>query len=279
MTAFAFNPRNGAKTRTWILRQPNQWTLDHVPDHVPREFGRYGALARSGLPVQKPIFHDDSGSHFGSPGMVIEYVEGSTDLNPIDLEGYLEQFVHLLVRIHQSGLRAEELLLPETERLGFKRFSADTSPQADPFFQVDRIWAALKAHADRPSINQAVLLHGDYWPGNILWREGSLVAVIDWEESVMGDPLHDVSISRLDLWWAFGPDAARTFTRRYFELNPVDRTRLPLWDLQTALRPVTNLEEWAASYPPQGRPDVTVDHMKQIHRAFVTQAFEGIEER
>ena len=31
-------------------------------------------------------------------------------------------------------------------------------------------------------VNRPVLLHGDFWPGNILWRDGRLVAVIDWEK-------------------------------------------------------------------------------------------------
>ena len=27
------------------------------------------------------------------------------------------------------------------------------------------------------------LLHGDYWPGNVLWKNGALVGVIDWEDT------------------------------------------------------------------------------------------------
>jgi aminoglycoside phosphotransferase (APT) family kinase protein len=38
-----------------------------------------------------------------------------------------------------------------------------------------------------------VLLHGDFWPGNALWRDGALVAILDWEDAAIGDPLADVA--------------------------------------------------------------------------------------
>jgi aminoglycoside phosphotransferase (APT) family kinase protein len=37
------------------------------------------------------------------------------------------------------------------------------------------------------------VLHGDYWPGNVLWRDGRLVGVIGWEEAAFGDPLADLA--------------------------------------------------------------------------------------
>ena len=64
-----------------------------------------------------------------------------------------------------------------------------------------------------------MLLHGDFWPGNILWRYGQLVAVIDWEDAALGDPLADVANSRLEILWAFGIDAMQSFTHYYQSLT------------------------------------------------------------
>jgi aminoglycoside phosphotransferase (APT) family kinase protein len=47
--------------------------------------------------------------------------------------------------------------------------------------------------------NKEVLLHGDFWPGNVLWKEDRLVAVIDWEDAALGDPLADFANSRLEI--------------------------------------------------------------------------------
>jgi aminoglycoside phosphotransferase (APT) family kinase protein len=123
------------------------------------------------------------------------------------------------------------------------------------------------------------VLHGDYWPGNTLWREGQLVAVIDWEEAELGDPLADIAIARLDLLWAFGADAMELFTRCYREQSQLDWRNLPCWDLCVALRPMSNLARWAQSFvaPPIARPDVTEAHMRQAHHAFVAQALQRLQ--
>ena len=85
-------------------------------------------------------------------------------------------------------------------------------------------------------MNPAVLLHGDYWPGNTLWQRGTLVCVIDWEDAVLGDPLADVANARMELTMAFGPTAAADFTDQYRALVPaLDLTALPHWDLYAAL--------------------------------------------
>ncbi len=115
-------------------------------------------------------------------------------------------------------------------------------------------------------VNRPVVLHGDYWPGNALWRDGRLVAIVDWEDAMFGDPLADLSVARQELWWFFGPVAAREFTARYHALRPAaDLTALPLWDLRAALRPAGKLASWGLSQARQER-------MIAAHRQFVSEA-------
>ena len=73
----------------------------------------------------------------------------------------------------------------------------------------------LHRHWPPPVPERTVLLHGDFWAGNLLWRDATIVAVIDWEEAATGDPLTDVATTRLDLLWAFGPGAMTAFTDHY----------------------------------------------------------------
>lgn len=140
----------------------------------------------------------------------------------------------------------------------------------------ERIRAALAPVWPLPARNEPVLLHGDFWPGNVLWRDGRIVAVIDWEEAKLGDPLSDVAISRLDILWAYGIDAMHAFTDRYRAMTTVDFWNLPYWDLWAALRPVGNIAAWAEAWQALGRPDITAESMRAGHRAFVSQAFETL---
>jgi aminoglycoside phosphotransferase (APT) family kinase protein len=134
---------------------------------------------------------------------------------------------------------------------------------------LSRSWA-------RRTANAPALLHGDYWPGNVLWNDGRLVGVVDWEESRIGDPLVDLAIARLEMLWTFGLEAMHAFTQQYATLSGFDLDELPYWDLDAALRPVFNLGEWAAGWPELGRPDVTAATMRAAHRTFVDMAFEAL---
>ena len=90
-----------------------------------------------------------------------------------------------------------------------------------------------------------VLLHGDLWPGNVLWQEGRIAAIVDWEDAALGDPLRDLAVSRLELLWAYGREEMDEFTARYRTARPnVDLTALPERDLEAAERLTPQLPNW-----------------------------------
>ena len=127
-----------------------------------------------------------------------------------------------------------------------------------------------------PSPARRALLHGDFWPGNVLWRDNRIVAVIDWEDAAVGDPLADVATTRLDLRFAFGSEAMRAFTDHYLALTAVDITNLPVWDLVAALRPAGGISAWAADWANFGRPDLTASGMRATHAEFLDAALAAL---
>jgi aminoglycoside phosphotransferase (APT) family kinase protein len=106
------------------------------------------------------------------------------------------------------------------------------------------------------------------------------VAVIDWEDAALGDPLADFAISRFDVLCIFGREAMRSFTAQYRALMAIDYTDLPYWDLCAALRFVrmagSDLAGWAAFYPLFGRHDITEHTLREHYTFFVTQALEKL---
>jgi aminoglycoside phosphotransferase (APT) family kinase protein len=127
-----------------------------------------------------------------------------------------------------------------------------------------------------PPAGVPVLLHGDFWPGNILWRDGRLSGVVDWEDAKIGDPLADLAISRLDTLLIYGRDASLALTRAYAKSSGISIGGLPYWDLLAALRAATAIAEWAAGFPALGRPDLTEERLREELRWFAAGALERV---
>ncbi len=164
-----------------------------------------------------------------APYLVMEFIEGQPDFAPADLPGYIRQFAALLARMHAIDAR--------------------------PFLP--------------PSDAGRALVHGDMWPGNVLWKDGKIAAVIDWEDAACGDPLEDVAISRLEMLLFFGVEAMNDFTRTYQALTQIDLAPLREWDWRAAER--VEPEEWAAPLALLGRPDITADAIRAAHQLFMAQ--------
>jgi aminoglycoside phosphotransferase (APT) family kinase protein len=129
---------------------------------------------------------------------------------------------------------------------------------------------ALDAAWPLSRTNAPTLLHGDFWPGNVLWPAGRIVVVVDWEDACTGDPLDDAGNARLEILWAFGREAMEQFTRAYRAVMAgVDLAHLPYWDLRAALRPAGKLSRW-------GLPAAKEEGMREAHHWFVKRALAAL---
>jgi aminoglycoside phosphotransferase (APT) family kinase protein len=233
-------------------------------------------LKSAELPVPTPLYVDQSKTVLGTPYIVIEYIDGKTDFTPSNLSDYLQQFARTLANIHHiKDARETFSYLAIRDDLYSGKFmlqSNNKNLETDE----DQIRAVLASVCALTQHNPTVVLHGDYWPGNVLWRDGQLVGVIDWEDAAIGDPLVDVANSRLEILWAFGVEAMQQFTHDYQSVNPIDFSNLPYWDLYAAMLPTKQLADWAAGWIDFGRPDVTEATLLAGHEWFIQHALNQI---
>ncbi len=268
--------RSGGGIRRAILRRPSPAALRRNPRAADNEFKILQIAHSLGLAVPAPLYYDPSGQILPSPYLVIEYIEGQPEFNPTDPIAYAQQAAVHLARIHRADISRLDLSFLPQQPEGIIRTIANWPSQLNSALDEGRIREILQAAWPIPLRNTPALLHGDYWPGNLLWQGDQLAAVIDWEDAALGDPLADLAIARLDLAWIFGQEAMRTFTEHYLSRNNIDLTFLPYWDLCAALRLVrlagADLAEWAAFFHPYGRTDITEQSIPVQYRYFVEQA-------
>lgn len=259
--------RADGQTKKMIVRQHGEGDLKHNPQIAADEFRLLHFLHSAGVATPMPYYLDESGEIFSTPYIVIEYIEGETEFTSSNVPNLLLQFATHLSRIHQiDGSKLG--FLPKIEKRYAKQVR-ERPTNVDESLDEGRIRDELEAVWPIPQRNALALLHGDFWPGNVLWKDGQLAAIIDWEDAALGDPLADVANSRLEILWAFGGDAMQRFTQQYQSITAIDFTYLPYWDLCAALRPIAQMAQW-------GLDDATEKTMRERHRWFVTQAFEKL---
>lgn len=255
--------------RQWIVvRRYGKWRVERDPQVGEREWAALTALARAGAPTPRPLWLDSGGVVFGCPTIVLSRVPGRGDLAPRDLAGWIRQLAEALARIHAVPLAEDELSVLIDQRTELDRLLArETAPKElaeQPLGP--EAWSALRAwwprvrqseRFERCAMESPTIIHGDYWPGNTLWRYGKLTGVIDWEQVRCGDPIHDVACCRLDLTLLFGPEAADLFLQAYEAAAGRKSDRLFFWALVIASHALSEVEQWVEGYRDLGRTDLT----------------------
>ena len=276
MTALEIEDPSGHTCRM-ILRQPGQAALRQNQQAAEIEFQLLQTTRSLGLATPTAYELDLSGQIFSTPYLVIEYVEGQPEFTPAHPADFIHQMAEQLARIHGIDRAQVDFSFLPRPAQGFAGNYGERPARVDRSLDEGRIRDMLEAAWPFPRPNPPTLLHGDYWPGNILWRDEQLVAVIDWEDARLGDPLADLAISRLDLLWIFGIEAMNSFTRHYLSRISIDTGDLPYWDLCAALRLVRlaglNLAGWVAFFIPYGRRDISEQTIREHYRWFINQAF------
>jgi aminoglycoside phosphotransferase (APT) family kinase protein len=256
-----------------VIREYGARDRERDPQIAAHEYHLLSLLRAAGLPVPAPVLADESGTVLPGPYLVTEFVDGTAMIDParsaLAPEAVIAQLAGALARIHTAPVALAALgHLRDIADRATARISERTSA-LDESLSEPAIRAALAQIWPPPVVSDRVLLHGDYWPGNTLWRDGVLVAVIDWEDAATGDTVADLGNARMELCIGYGQAAAAEFTRQYCALRPgVDLGTLPHWDLYAALRHTGRMGGW-------GLPAAELARLQAGHREFVAMVTAG----
>jgi aminoglycoside phosphotransferase (APT) family kinase protein len=234
---------DGGRRRVVLRRHRSDGLKQHARSIAAKEHALLAVLHARGFAVPEPyLLHDTDAD---GPYLLIEWIEGSTGVDAANLSAALDQMATFLVALHSLAHRS--LGLPDLDQIEDPRIAI--GPYLPPTDVGRRLGAVLASGAVGHDANRSVLLHGDYWPGNVLWRDGRLRAVLDWEDACLGDPLADLATARVELLCQYGPDAKDGFTERYLAMaddafGPLQLDHLVLWDLYVSASALAGMGDW-----------------------------------
>lgn len=222
-----------------VVRQHGAAKWKELPAQVTtNEYGVLRVLADLDLPVPRPLMIDTSCKRLPAPYLVLPFIKGEAE--PTNILTGARHIAVFLARLH--ALEPAELQLP-----------SQLPTRSDPRAELRQYLAPRYAHVHALLSSDASftpaparLLHGDVWPGNMLWHGDTICAVLDWEDVALGDPAADVAGCRVELLWKYGHEAADAFVTAYDELAQltVSARQRAWWELLVVAGAFAFMHEW-----------------------------------
>lgn len=231
----------------WVVRRDPEGSVSLVP--LADEFSLIARAREMGVPVPEPLVYEADGGRFGSPGMLMSFVEGTSVAPRIlrmdefarvreRLPGQLAEAlagIHSLTQLDVDGILPPAGDDPALAQIAEWERQLDEIGEPLPAIELGLRW--LRANAPQPA--EPRLVHGDFRLGNFIVDEEGLASVIDWELAHLGDPAEDIGWLCIRSW-RFGNDDRPVagvgrldeFIGAYEEAGgmPVDRDRVRYWE-------------------------------------------------
>jgi thiamine kinase-like enzyme len=235
------------------------------------EFRALALAAEHGVPAPAPIWIDRIGL-FPERAVVTSFIEGAVLLQPSDPLDWATQLAEALVRIHEMTPSPEDQdLFPLLAPGEGPHEDEEPEPGTWQHPLTKQLREARRAALATLQPEQQVYVHHDFWPGNTLWNGERLVAVIDWEGGVIGDPGIDVATCSFDIAILGLEDGAAHFVEVYRDLSGRRLPNLAYWDLMAVGRPLPDISIWVPGWQAMGI-EIEANEARCRHTALIKAA-------
>jgi aminoglycoside phosphotransferase (APT) family kinase protein len=235
----------GGETSRAVLRLSPPGARSAGPADVGRQGAIMSALHRAGIAVPAVLDFDSRAAIDGRSFALMELIDGVGWFDAAQRLSHpllAERAVEALKTVQQVEPRR---VLPDERRRSpcdELRCWVDLSERAG-----DELRAPIARLADllrltAPAPTRAVVVHGDYHYGNLLFRAEEIVAILDWEIATVGEPLVDLAgLAVASMRSRYAPDPNPTGTvevelEAVCECYGVDPGSLSWWVAETCLK-------------------------------------------
>jgi len=255
-----------------VLRRYGPTYADRGENAAAREIRTLELLQRAGVPAPAPIWISSNGA-FDEQAMIMSFVDGAPDLAPNDPFDWAEQLAIVLARIHAIRLDADDLDVFQPG-VGEDVRRIDEAPERVLEHPLGE--ALLRRRVDlqnRVVRRSPVFSHTDFWPGNTMWRDDVLQAVVDWESPARGDREMDVAYCALDIRYLKMDRVADRFIQAYREKTDEALPNLAHWEAIALCRPMPDIAVWVPAWVAMGR-NITDVGAREVHTRVIESFLE-----
>jgi aminoglycoside phosphotransferase (APT) family kinase protein len=235
--AVTVDDTRGARHRLVLRRFVRSDWLAEEPDLAEHEARVLDLLAPSSVDAPRLVAVDPTGEECDVPAVLMTRMPGRVRWSPRDVDDFVARLVDAMLAIHAVTVP------DDVEVRRFRPYDLGRRLVPPRATELPDAWArAIEVHAGPAPRHRAVLVHRDFHPGNVLWSDSAVSAVIDWSSASIGAPEVDVAHCRVNLAFAVGLEAADRFLTIYRERTGRDDYD-PYWDLQDLVGMIDVIEQ------------------------------------
>ena len=227
--------REGTKIKKFVVRTEG---LPMSENTVETQFYLLKSISNKQVPTAEAFYFDSSCEILDKPFMVMSFLEGQIFAPKEGEFSFLEIMAKQLIYIHQTDIT----YLPELP------IRIDPLDELISYLPKESRWDELnsfiKGLNKEKFEGEKVFLHGDFWLGNLLWKDSLIVGVLDWEYAATGDPLSDLAVACLEVRYEAGIEGVDIFKYTYSNFLDIDEYRLSLWLIFVASSTLHFIDEW-----------------------------------
>ena len=226
-----------------------------------------------GLSAPRLVAADLDGRASGTVATLETWLPGSSALPPAASVTRLRSAGAGLAKVHAFSIPPQEHSSIRTRPVAADDFAADRREGRMPS-------TALLQHADEMTrrhgipMGDLVFVHGDAWPGNMLFEGDTCTALIDWKTAGVGDPGVDLGGFRLQMAMQYGPDAPEEVLRGWHDQAGREARSVSYWDAIAALDTPTELTGFPGFSADGSQLDTAA--VTQRRDAFLRTALDGL---
>ena len=220
----------GVANDNYAVRTPKgQYVLKFFKEHDPDSLKTIDPLLRKLRRYDFPATYylrNQSGdfvyNHGDTVAVAMQKAQGDTPVVEAQSAFVMGETLARLHCVPVDGLSARQTWFsPEFLPRGLEELVPRLPPET--IERIRKAWNAL-SDIDDPGHHRS-MIHGDYHPGNLLFREGRLTTVLDWEEISIGPALLDIAYAALIVFFddsGFDADLFARFVEGYQSVRVLD---------------------------------------------------------
>ncbi len=145
------------------------------------------------VPTPEPIASDENGSDADVPALVLSFLAGRAQWEPLSRQRLLDQLV-------DSMLQLGEVQVPAGHTMRHIARYGQQSYEPPSWSERPGVWdKAISIFLGPVPEADLQFIHRDFHPGNVLWRGGRLTGLVDWQAACIGPASMDPGHCRLNM--------------------------------------------------------------------------------